>query len=219
MDKPLLKFNVTKRVPGFTLECQAAFEPGVTAVFGPSGSGKTMLLDCIAGLTTPDEGEIEAFGQTLFSSASGLNVPPERRRFGYVFQDSALFPHVSVRDNIMYGHKLTPARLRKIDPARLVELFQLSYLMDRRVSHLSGGERQRVALARSLAKQPQLLLLDEPLAALDKNLRERTQLELVNIQESVGGTFLMVTHDQDIANYGDMVVTLLDGQITNIKSS
>ena len=213
MDKPLLKFNVTKRVPGFTLECQAAFEPGVTAVFGPSGSGKTMLLDCIAGLTTPDEGEIEAFGQILFSSASGQNVPPERRRFGYVFQDSALFPHMSVRDNIMYGQKLTPARLRKIDPARLVELFQLSSLIDRRVSHLSGGERQRVALARALATSPDMLLLDEPLASLDISFRGVIIEYLKRVRRELNTPMVYVSHSiSEVVALADTALVLSQGR-------
>ena len=139
--KPLMRLRVKKRFAGFALDCEAEFSHGVTAIFGPSGSGKTTLLNCIAGLVTPDEGEIEAMGRVVFSSSSRRNEPPERRRFGYVFQDSALFPHLSVRENIMYGYRLTPKRLRRTDPSRLVELFGLGALMERRVAGLSGGER------------------------------------------------------------------------------
>ena len=171
MNTPLLTFNVAKRFPGFSLECEGTFESGVTAIFGPSGSGKTTLLNCIAGLITPDTGEIEVLGRTVFSSALRENVPPEKRRFGYVFQDAALFPHLSVADNISYGYRLTPVQQRRTDPEQLVELFQLSSLLDRGITNLSGGERQRVALARALATSPNLLLLDEPVASLDVGFR------------------------------------------------
>ena len=170
-NKPLLSFRLKKRYLGFLLECEATFDSGVTAVFGPSGSGKSTLLGCIAGLVTPNEGEIRLLGRTVFSSATGENVPPHKRRTGYVFQDPALFPHMNVWANILYGHKLTPPSLRRIAPEHLVDLFQLSPLLERDVANLSGGERQRVALARALATSPALLLLDEPLASLDVGFR------------------------------------------------
>ena len=194
MNQPLLALNVTKRFEGFSLECEATFDSGVTAVFGPSGSGKTTLLNCIAGLLTPDEGEIEVLGRTVFSSSRGKNLPPEKRRFGYVFQDSALFPHMSVRDNVMYGYKLTPAERRRVDPQQLVELFHLSPLMDRGVANLSGGERQRVALARALATSPDLLLLDEPLASLDGRLRGTIIEYLKRAWRELGTPMLYVSH-------------------------
>jgi molybdate transport system ATP-binding protein len=162
-----LEFNVRKQFPGFELNCQGAFGSGVTAIFGPSGTGKTTLLNCIAGMLSPDLGEIAAGGRTLFSSATGTVVPPERRRFGYVFQDAALFPHKTVEDNIGYGYALTPPEEREIDLDHLVDMLGLAPLMDRSVNNLSGGERQRVAVARALATSPRLLLLDEPLASLD----------------------------------------------------
>ena len=171
MDGSLLTFSIAKRYPDFALECEASFGAGVTAVFGPSGSGKTTLLNCIAGLTTPDRGEIRVLGETVYSSQGHRNLAPEKRGFGYVFQDSALFPHMSVWENIRYGYKLTPPERRNTDPEALVDLFQLSTLLDRNTSSLSGGERQRVALARALATSPRLLLLDEPLASLDMGFR------------------------------------------------
>ena len=194
MSAPLLTFNVTKRFPGFVLECEAVFESGVTAIFGPSGSGKTTLLNCIAGLIAPDEGHIQVMGRTVFSSSDRTNVPPERRRFGYVFQDPTLFPHMSVRANIMYGYKLTPAGLRKTDPEHLAELFQLVPLMDRVVTNLSGGERERVALARALATSPDLLLLDEPLTALDAGLRGVVLEHLKRCWQELGTPMVYVSH-------------------------
>lgn len=171
MEEAMLSFRIVKRYPGFSLDCEAEFAPGITAVFGPSGSGKTTLLDCIAGLVTPTEGEIHLRGRAVYSSAGRRNIPPEKRRVGYVVQDSALFPNMNVRRNILYGYNLTPGHLRKIEPEHLIELFQLAPLMDRGVANLSGGERQRVALARALATSPDILLLDEPLASLDVGFR------------------------------------------------
>ena len=141
MNAPLLTLDVTKRFSGFTLECQAAFESGVTAIFGRSGSGKTTLLSCIAGLLTPDHGEIKTQGETVYSSATRTNLPPNKRRFGYVLQDAALFPNMSVRDNVLYGYSLTSPDHRKVEPDHLVDLLRLSHLMDRRVAN----SRRRVA--------------------------------------------------------------------------
>ena len=194
MAEPVLRFDLVKRFPGFRLECAALFESGVTGVFGPSGSGKTTLLNCIAGLETPDEGEIEALGRTIFSSSARVRVPPERRRFGYVFQDAALFPHLTVRRNIEYGWRLTAAEHRTIEPDRLVELFQLERLMDRDVANLSGGERQRVALARALATSPLLLLLDEPVASLDAVLRGVVLGYLRQVWRELGTPTVYVSH-------------------------
>ena len=167
----MLELRVRKNFKDFTLDCEARFGDGVTAIFGPSGSGKSTLLNSIAGLVRPDDGEIRFQGETLYSSDDGAHAPPEKRRFGYVFQDSALFPHMSVADNIRYGYKLTARANRRIEPSQLVELLRLERLLERGVGNLSGGERQRVALARALATSPRLLLLDEPLASLDGGLR------------------------------------------------
>ena len=157
-----LDLDITKRYGKFTLSCEAIFDQGITAVFGPSGSGKSTLLDSIAGLTTPDSGHIAAFGETLYSSSPRKNVSPEKRRFGYVFQDSALFPHMSVEDNVHYGYRLTSEERRTVELDQLIALFQLSSLLGRDVESLSGGETQRVAIARAIATSPRLLLLDEP---------------------------------------------------------
>ena len=213
MSQPILSFNVTKRFPGFTLECEASFDSGVTAIFGPSGSGKTTLLNCIAGLVTPDSGEIEVLGSTVYSSTAGKNVPPERRRFGYVLQDAALFPHMSVRDNIMYGYRLTPPQHRRTDPAQLVELFRLSHLMDRRVTNLSGGERQRVALARALATSPELLLLDEPLASLEGRFRGVIIEYLKLIRRELQTPMLYVSHSiSEVMALAQTALVLLGGR-------
>ena len=173
MNKPLLDFRIEKSYSGFTLEVEASFTSGITAIFGPSGSGKSTLLNCIAGLTRPGVGEISLNGRSLFSTSRGLNLPPEGRHMGYVFQEGLLFPHLNVRQNLAYGFKLTPAHRRRVDLEQLVELLELGPLLERPPATLSGGERQRVALARALATSPDLLLMDEPLGSLDMRLRGR----------------------------------------------
>lgn len=212
MSSPLLQFSIRKRFGDFTLDCEARFGDGVTAVFGPSGSGKSTLLNSIAGLARPDEGEIIFDGETLYSSRRGVNLPPERRRFGYVFQNSALFPHMSVEDNIRYGYRLTPRADRRIDPARLIELLRLERLLERGVANLSGGERQRVALARALATSPRLLLLDEPLASLDAGLRGVIIGYLKRIRRELGIPMIYVSHSlSEVIALADDALTLLDG--------
>ena len=212
MSSPLLKFSIRKRFGDFALDCEGRFGDGVTAVFGPSGSGKSTLLNSIAGLARPDEGEIVFDGETLYSSRRGVNLPSERRRFGYVFQNSALFPHMSVADNIRYGYRLTPRADRRIDPARLIELLRLEWLLERGVGNLSGGERQRVALARALAASPRLLLLDEPLASLDAGLRGVIIGYLKSIRRELGIPMIYVSHSlSEVIALADDALVLLEG--------
>lgn len=194
MSEPFVKFDVRKRFPGFELDCSADFGDGVTALFGPSGAGKTTLLNCIAGMLSPDEGHIVVDGRIVFSSTTGTVLPPERRKFGYVFQDSALFPHMSVERNIQYGLNLTPENEREIPLDQLVELLGLAPLMGREVTNLSGGERQRVALARALATSPRLLLLDEPLASLDGRYRGTIIAYLKRVSRELHTPMVYVSH-------------------------
>ena len=189
-----ISFRVRKSYGDFSLDCQADFDDGVTAVFGPSGSGKTTLLDCIAGMTSPDTGYIRVLGDSVYSSDSRVDHAPERRRFGYVFQHGALFPHMTVRKNVMYGYALTPDSERRVDPNEVVSLLGISHLMDRTVKNLSGGERQRVALARALAASPRLLLLDEPLASLDAAHRASILTYLRHVSEQLGTPMVYVSH-------------------------
>ena len=212
MSEPILAFRITKSYPGFSLECEAAFDAGISAVFGPTGSGKTTLLNCIAGLASPDRGEIRVFGETIYSSAGRDKRRPEKRRFGYVFQDSVLFPHMSVWRNIRYGYKLVPARHRRIEPERLVELFHLSGLLDRGVSSLSGGERQKVALARALAISPRLLLLDEPLASVDMAFRGLIIRYLKRVWRELHIPIIYVSHSlSEVMALAEEVLVLSDG--------
>ena len=194
MDDRFLELRFTKTFPEFELKVDATFPPTVTAIFGPSGSGKTTVLNCIAGLATPDGGEIRLDGVPLYSSSKKVQVPPERRHVGYVFQEGLLFPHLSVKDNISYGIKPTRQDSQSIALADLVELLELGPLMYRRPDGLSGGERQRVALARALATSPSLLLLDEPLASLDMAFRGRILRYLKAVHRQLSIPMIYVSH-------------------------
>ena len=180
------------------------------ALLGPSGCGKTTILRCIAGFVTPTSGEITSNG------ASVLGLPTHKRNVGMVFQDYALFPHMSVTDNVTYGLKRrkVAAVERKARAAAALRLVQLEDLADRMPNQLSGGQQQRVALARALIVEPDVLLLDEPLGALDRRLRDQMQVELKRIQREAGITTIIVTHDQEEAlSLSDRIAVMLDGQI------
>ncbi|MGH6740240.1 MAG: ABC transporter ATP-binding protein, partial [Bradyrhizobium sp.] len=183
------KFGGFRAVDGVSLDIAAG---EFFALLGPSGCGKTTLLRMLAGFETPDEGRILLDGKDI------AQVLPHERPVNMMFQNYALFPHLSVRDNVAFGLKRAGMARRDIDTrvAEMVALVKLDGLEKRKPDQLSGGQRQRVALARSLARRPKVLLLDEPLAALDKKLRESTQLELMELQRRLGMTFIIVTHDQ-----------------------
>jgi putrescine transport system ATP-binding protein len=192
IDAVVKKFGVFRAVDRLSLDIRAG---EFFALLGPSGCGKTTLLRMLAGFETPDEGRILLNGKDI------AQVLPHRRPVNMMFQNYALFPHLTVRDNIAFGLKRAGMRQSEIAKrvAGLVALLKLQGLEKRWPDQLSGGQKQRVALARSLARQPQVLLLDEPLAALDKKLRESTQLELMELQRRLGMTFIIVTHDQEEA--------------------
>jgi putrescine transport system ATP-binding protein len=198
-DIPLLRIEaVGKKFGGFRAVDQLSLDIRAGeffALLGPSGCGKTTLLRMLAGFETPDEGRILLGGKDI------AQVPPHQRPVNMMFQNYALFPHLTVRDNIAFG--LKRARMPRAEiaarVAEMVALVRLEGLEQRKPDQLSGGQKQRVALARSLARRPKVLLLDEPLAALDKKLRESTQIELMELQQRLGMTFVIVTHDQDEA--------------------
>lgn len=209
-ENPLIRFeSVTKRFGDFTAIDNLnldIFEREFFALLGPSGCGKTTLMRMLAGFETPTEGVITLDGADI------APVPPNKRAVNMMFQSYALFPHLTVADNIAFGLKRSAMSKPDID-ARLEEMLRLTRLEQfakRKPRQISGGQRQRVALARSLAKAPKLLLLDEPLGALDKKLRQDTQFELMDIQEKTGTTFVIVTHDQEEAMTVSSRVAVMD---------
>jgi molybdate transport system ATP-binding protein len=191
--------------------------PSVTVLFGPSGSGKTTILRCVAGLERPDRGWVR-FGEEVWSdSASGAWVPPQRRGVGFLDQDLALFPHRTVRGNVAYGLRRLPRPERRRRVAELLERFRIAELADRRPSALSGGQRQRVALARALAPSPRVLLLDEPLSALDAPTREELRRELRHLLVEAGIPSVLVTHDRTEAMVlGDRIAVVVDGAVRQV---
>lgn len=210
----MLKVNIEKKMPDFVLTMDFSVDNSILVLFGPSGCGKTTTLRCISGLEKPDTGEITLDGRTFFSSSPHVFVPPRQRGIGYMFQDYALFPHMSVKKNILYGVKRhgeeSEAMYRQV-----VNILKIPHLLDRGIARLSGGEKQRVALARALMAEPKILLLDEPLSALDSETRQELQEELKRIQGIWKIPFIMVTHDQGEARtVGDKILYLEKGQIT-----
>ena len=199
---------------GFHLDVALALEKGITILFGPSGAGKTTLLDCIAGLADPDQGRIAVGARVLFDSEEGLNLNPTERKVGYVFQDLALFPHLSVEANVAYGLGGMKAEDRKQRVAGALESIGISELHARRPAELSGGERQRVALARALVTQPSVLLLDEPLAALDLPIRMKIAEDLRRSIQALPIPVLYVTHSRDeVFMLGERMLMLERGKI------
>jgi molybdate transport system ATP-binding protein len=184
---------------GFVLEVEFAAPPGVTILFGASGSGKTQTLLSVAGLTRPDEGLITAQGETLFDSSRGFHLPVSRRRVGYVFQSLALFPHMTALANVEFAAHDIPKRERREKATALLERFGVGHTAARRPREISGGEAQRVALARALASGPRMLLLDEPLSALDEPVKLSIMSDLREMNRRLNLPILYVTHSRDEA--------------------
>jgi molybdate transport system ATP-binding protein len=211
----MLRVDVAKQLGEFVIEAAFASEGRVTGLFGASGAGKTSLINMIAGLLQPDRGTIAIDGETLDDSAARVHLPAHRRRIGYVFQDSRLFPHLDVRQNLDYGRRMT--RLAH-DPAglgRVIDLLDIGTLLDRRPGQLSGGERQRVALGRALLAQPRLLLLDEPLGSLDDERKAEILPYLVRLRDEANVPMVYVSHDADeMRQLATQVVMMRRGRVT-----
>ena len=186
---------------------------GVTALYGHSGSGKTTCLRCIAGLERAEDGFIQINDEVWQDSRNGLFVPPHKRALGYVFQEASLFPHLSVKANLEFGLKRIPRNQRRVDMAQATELLGIGHLLDRHPQHLSGGERQRIGIARALLTSPKLLLMDEPLAALDSKRKSEILPYLERLHDELDIPVLYVSHAQDeVARLADHIVLLSDGK-------
>jgi len=209
-----LEVAVALSVPGFDLDVAWSAGGGVAVLFGPSGAGKTLTLQCLAGLITPAAGRIVVDGRVFFDGAAGINLPTQARRVGYVFQGYALFPHLTVADNVGFGLRDRPRAERALRVARVIEQVGLGGLERRYPRELSGGQRQRVALGRALAIEPALLLLDEPLSALDTPLRRALRDELRALLSEVGTAAVVVTHDfTEAYRLGDRIVVYDAGRV------
>jgi molybdate transport system ATP-binding protein len=202
----------------FGLAARFVSQPGVTALFGRSGSGKTTVVDIVGGLIRPDRGRISVDGEMLVDTEASVFVPKHRRRIGYVFQDSRLFPHLSVRQNLLYGRWFSSANGGAAgDFGAVVELLGIGHLLERRPDSLSGGEKQRVAIGRALLARPRLLLMDEPLASLDEQRRAEILPYIERLRDGAGVPILYVSHSvAEVARLATTVVAMADGRVTAV---
>ena len=209
----MIDVDVVRRLGGFRLEVAFRAEAPIVGLFGRSGSGKTSLVDTFAGIARPERGRIVVNDNTLFDSERGIDVPPERRRLGYVFQDDLLFPHLDVESNLYYGFRRSPHAERVIEPGHVVELLGLGPLLRRLPHALSGGEKQRVAIGRALLAQPRLLLMDEPLASLDVLRRDEVLRYIELLRDDLSIPIVYVSHSvAEITRLADTVVLLAAGK-------
>jgi len=210
----MIDIQIAKRQGNFQVD--AAFQTqnaGITALFGPSGAGKTSVINMVAGLTRPDKGRVVVQDRVLFDSDQRIDLPPEKRSIGYIFQDGRLFPHLTVRGNLTYGMKLTPLSRRYVGFDQVVDLLGVDQLLDRRPAKLSGGEKQRVAIGRALLTSPRLLLMDEPLSSLDEARKEEVLPFIAKLPRTFLIPIIYVTHSVvEIQRLADRLVLLEAGK-------
>jgi molybdate transport system ATP-binding protein len=209
-----LTVDIDKRIGDLALSTRFASDGRVTALFGRSGAGKTTLVNLIAGLIRPDRGVIRLDDMTLVDTERGIDVPAHQRAVGYVFQEGRLFPHLSVRGNLLYGRRFSRARDRWGSLAEVVALLDIGALIDRRPADLSGGEKQRVAIGRALLASPRLLLMDEPLASLDAGLKGEILPYVERLRDEMGLPIVYVSHAmEEVARLADTLVLLAGGKV------
>jgi molybdate transport system ATP-binding protein len=211
----MLDLQVIKKQGDFLIDISfIAPDIGVTALFGRSGAGKTSVVNMVAGLVRPDNGHIIVNGRTLFDAAKGIHVPPEKRRMGYIFQDGRMFPHLSVKSNLSYGMRLTPPSERHVALNDVVDLLGIGHLLHRRPAKLSGGEKQRVAIGRALLTSPTLLLMDEPLASLDRRRKAEVLPFLSRLCSELSTPILYVSHSlEEVLSLADTMMLMDDGRV------
>ena len=213
----VLDVDVEKKLGTFAVAARFQASSGVTALFGPSGSGKTTIVNMIAGLLKPDKGSIILDETVMFDAEAGVNLPPYRRGIGYVFQEGRLFPHLSVRQNLDYGRRMSGRPRDAAEFARIVALLDIGPLLDRRPRLLSGGERQRVAIGRALLMRPRLLLLDEPLASLDAGHKREILPHLIRLRDVSNVPMVYVSHTAaELRLIATNVVRLEAGRVTAV---
>ena len=210
----MLDVCIQKSQGCFKIDAAFHSRKGVTALFGSSGAGKTSIINMVAGLVHPDTGHIVVNGRTLFDAGSGINLPPEKRRIGCIFQDGRLFPHLSVHTNLTYGMRRTPAKARYVTLDQVVDLLGIGHLLKRRPAKLSGGEKQRVAIGRALLTSPLLLLMDEPLASLDLARKAEVLPFIARLARELSIPILYVSHSlNEVLNLADTIVVLDAGRV------
>jgi molybdate transport system ATP-binding protein len=210
----VLRVDVFKQLGEFSVDVAFTSEGRVTGLFGSSGAGKTSLVSMIAGLVQPDRGIITVDNAVLYDGSTRIHVPPHRRRIGYVFQDARLFPHLSVAQNLDYGRRMNHLTRDSAEETRITEMLDIGHLLDRRPGSLSGGERQRVALGRALLSQPRLLLLDEPMGALDEERKAEILPYLKRLRDEGDVPMVFVSHDADeMRQLATHVVMLKRGRV------
>jgi molybdate transport system ATP-binding protein len=210
----MLSVDVEKRLGEFSLAAKFEAAGGVTALFGPSGSGKTSIVNMIAGLIAPDRGRVALDDTVLFDDAAGIDVPAHRRRIGYVFQEGRLFPHLTVAQNLDYGRWMAGLSADAAERERIVAMLDIGHLLRRRPGRLSGGERQRVAFGRALLMKPRLLLLDEPLASLDRARKLEILPYLARLRDEARVPMVYVSHQAgEILKVASQVVRIEDGRV------
>ena len=209
----MIEINISRTLGRFHLNMEVKSDSRRIGILGASGCGKSMTLGCIAGIESPDRGRIVLEGRTLYDRDQKINVKPQKRKIGYLFQNYALFPTMSVRKNIMAGLKCGKAEQEQIAD-KMITKFQLDGLGDRLPGELSGGQQQRAALARIMAYDPEVILLDEPFSALDEFLKDRLQQELIQMLEDYPGTVILVSHSRDeIYRFSDELIVMDQGKV------
>ena len=216
-----VNFKIVKKLNYFTLDVDFSMGNELLVIEGASGAGKTTILNCLAGTVTPDEGRIAVDDRTLFSHTDKVNVPAEKRNLGYLFQNYALFPNMTVKQNVLYGLKNKKEYRRRESrkelleyAAYMMETLGISHLVDKSAASISGGEKQRVALARAMVTKPALLLLDEPFSALDENTKCRVYDDFMGFKETLGIPTILITHNhRETELFADKNITLMEGKV------